>query len=201
MNVFRQEGIVLQVVKYGEQDLVITVFSAEQGLLRMFVAGGLARKGKNRLPTEPLTQAEFVYTTGAAGGLLRCREISVQEQFRFLRESYVLLEAAGQLVEVILKSQWQERPVPAMYALFKMYLVNLKYFEDFQVAVSSLRLKILRHEGLFSLDDLSPEFDEEEQKLVLVLAHGRSLATLRQMVGVGDFHGKVQRWFRKVMND
>ncbi len=199
MNASRQEGIVLQVVKYGEQDLIITVFSAEEGLLKLFLAGGLSRKGKNRLPMEPLTQAEFVYTSSSSG-LLRCREVSVQSQFRFLRESYALLEAAGQMVDTVLKSQWASRPAPAMYALFKLYLSHLQEFTDFQVAVSSLRLKILRHEGVFSLEKLPPELNEEERSLVLVLAHGRSLTTLCQMVGIGNFHQKIQRWFLEVMS-
>ena len=79
-------------------------------------------------------------------------------------------------------------------------LLIVQKFTDFQVAVSSLRLKILRHEGVFSLEKLPPELNEEERNLVLVLAHGRSLTTLCQMVGIGNFHQKIQRWFLEVMS-
>ena len=84
MNTISLEAIVLKVVKYGEQDLIVTAFSAEQGILNMFLKGGMSRRGKNRLPVEPLTQAEFVLTS-TGGELLRCREVTVQDQFRFLR--------------------------------------------------------------------------------------------------------------------
>ncbi len=200
MNVTRLEGIVLQVVKYGEQDLIITVFSAEQGLLKMFLAGGLARKSKNRLPMEPLTQAEFICACGR-GELLRCREVTVQNQFRYLRESYALLEAAGQLVDVVLKSQWAGKPAPAMYALFNLYLTRLKEFVDPQAAVSSLRLKIMRHEGLFSPEALPAGLDEEQRQLAIVLAYGRSFATLCQMIGVGRFHEKIEHWYKNLLMD
>ena len=199
MNTTRLEGIVLQVVKYGEQDLIITVFSAERGLLRMFVKRGLSQRGKNRLPMEPLTQAEFVYAT-TGGELLQCREVTVQDQFRFLRDSYSLLEAAFQMVDTILKSQGPEVPAPAIYAVFCLYLKRLKEFSDPLVAVSSLRLKILRYEGLFSTENLPSDFDEEQQQLTLVLAYSRSFATLCQMVGTSNVHAKIEKWMKNLLS-
>ena len=82
-----------------------------------------------------------------------------------------MLQAAGQMVEVVLNSQWTGRPTPSMYALFKMYLTRLKEFTDVQVAVSSLRLKLMRHEGLFSMENLPRGLEEEEEQLILVLAY------------------------------
>jgi len=200
MNTTRTEGIVLQVVKYGEQNLIIRVFTAEEGLLSMFLAGGLSRKGKNRLPMEPLTHAEFIYSN-SRGELLRCREVTVLDQFRYLRERYALLETAGVLVDSVLKSHWTQQPAPSMYALFKMYLSRLKEFKDYPIAASSLQLKIMRYEGLFSLKNLPVDLDDEERDLILVLAYGRSFATISQMVGTGDFHAKVRQWFEMAIAD
>lgn len=150
MHTYCSEGIILQILNFQDYDRILTVFSCQEGLIKLIV------KGANRLGQQfnvcatPFTCAEFIYTKGKSD-LFKCREISILQQNLGLRNRLSSLEAASDMSHALLSSQGQHDPAPHLYRLFKSYLEKIAHFNDPYTLAASLRLKILRHDGLFGL--------------------------------------------------
>jgi len=145
------EGIVLQSLNFQDYDKIITVFSYEEGVLKFHMKGA-SRSASSRLSTNPLTCAEFTYTKGR-GDLLMCREIAVKESFLKLRQSLPMLEAAMDMLQVLIQSQLPHKPAPKLYQLLKWCLNKLAFSKDPHFLAASFRLKLLIHDGLLMLQN------------------------------------------------
>ncbi|MBS4169132.1 DNA repair protein RecO [Parachlamydia sp. AcF125] len=149
MNEFRVEGLILKTVPYGEGHHILNVFSKENGLIALF-----AKKRKKVSPSllSPLVQAEFVIRQGK-GELYPCEEISPLASFLKIRERIETLEAAFQILNALLASQYPHKPAPHLYLLLIRYLHALPHSLNANSLATSFLLKTLRHEGVFGLSN------------------------------------------------
>ncbi len=143
------EGIVLHTLKYGDYDQILTIFTREEGLIKLFVKGAYRSKSKSSFTT-PLTQAEFTYVKRQST-LFVCLEKSIINYHLKLRESLPVLEGACALVNILTTSQRELKPAPLLYELFVCYLERLPQTMKIMNLVMSFQFKLLRHEGLFGL--------------------------------------------------
>ena len=136
-------GIVLSTLSLKESDQILTLFSPE-GLLKIFV------KRRRLTLATLLTEGEFVFELGR-GDLVRFRDGTILDQHLSLRERLESLEVAGELTQAVLRSQWQGKSSPRLYALFRHLLQKIPHIEAPQKLVSLFLLKVLRHEGELQL--------------------------------------------------
>jgi DNA repair protein RecO (recombination protein O) len=141
------EGIVLRITKYGEGDQIASLFTADHGLIKLIVKGGLSIRRKQASPLSPLTRVEVLYKNGKSE-LHVCTEATPLERFQREEQSYAQLEAACLLARAIDQSQLLEKPAPQLYALLITYLRGLQHSPQCDAWVSSFWLKILKHDGL-----------------------------------------------------
>lgn len=149
MELQKSEGVVLHALKYGDYDQILTVFTREEGLIKLIVKGAYRNQNKGSF-TAPLTQAEFIYSKRQSS-LFHCREKSVVNYHLSLRESLECLEGACAMVKSLQATQVELKPAPLVYELFTCYLDRLPHTLQVKNLVSSFQLKLLRHEGLFGL--------------------------------------------------
>lgn len=147
MEIKKCEGIVLHKIKYGEYDQILTVFTREEGLIKLICKGASSRK-KNG--ADLLMRAEFFYLPRQSS-LMTCRELTQINANLQLRKSLACLEGACAMAKAILASQCEQKPAPQLYELFICYLERLPLAPQPEALVASFLLKILRHEGLFGL--------------------------------------------------
>ena len=92
----RLEGLVLRSSALGENDRLITVLSASEGLIRLAAPG--ARKPKSSMAAAvPLALLQL--QTGGRGSLKRVRQLKVLRNFAALAERLETLAAAQGLAE------------------------------------------------------------------------------------------------------
>ncbi|NGX42711.1 MAG: DNA repair protein RecO [Chlamydiae bacterium] len=226
MQIFRTEGVILHALDFQEYDQILTVFSADQGLVKFIVKKAHSIHRKKGVTTTPLTRAEFVYRKGNSD-LLSCREISVIDQHLKLRKNLESLEAACGLIQAIQKSQFQGKPAPLLYQLLLRYLDAIPLFSSPEILEVSFRLKLVRHEGYLALSDQCAtckaplsvmhliqgenfcekhamgrgfSFSEEETRLFILLAFCRSLSELQLFPLPLGFHEKVHQFFDEVIS-
>lgn len=150
MTLQKNEGVILHAIKYGEYDQILTVFTREEGLIKMIFKGALSKKRAHGASTAPFTQAEFIYEKRQSS-LFVCRESTSLNDNLHLRKSLACLDAAYLLAKILLTSQAEQKSSPLLYDLFIRYLARIPLSLSPAALVASFQLKFLRHEGLFGL--------------------------------------------------
>lgn|GEM_PF-477972 len=200
------KAIVLRAIPFKDRQTILTLLSEERGIVSMIVKG-LSKNRPNFIAcSNPLCEAEFTFTEGRSE-LLSCREASVVDSHHALRKKYSFLEAGMQFAKIILHSQYPGKSSPALYALFSSFLKQIPSSDKALPSLSSsFLLKVLKHEGLLSLDpqcnvceeitlvhvcdgDIycrrhapsgSISFSDDEWKMLELLAHANSFQAVRQ---------------------
>ncbi len=68
------EGIVTQVVPFKDYDQIVTVFTPQHGLIKVFVKNAARRGRQNNKSCTPLTRVELSWTEGK-GEMGKCEEV------------------------------------------------------------------------------------------------------------------------------
>lgn len=150
MNFQKNEGIILHAIKYGDYDQILTLFTREEGLVKMIFKGAYAKKRALGASTAPFTQSEFIYDKRQSS-LFICRESTLINSHLHLRKNLACLDAAYFMAKILLTSQAEQKASPLLYDLFACYLARIPLSLAPATLVASFQLKFLRHEGLFGL--------------------------------------------------
>jgi DNA repair protein RecO (recombination protein O) len=146
----RTEGVILTTLNFQEYDQILKVFTPEQGVVKFIFKRALSHKGRQGAVLAPLSRAEFHYIKGK-GEFNKCREVCMLNPHLSLRQELAWLQTGCEMLQIILQSQVEQKSAPALYKLLISYLEKIPLMTDPQVLVSSLRLKILRHDGLYRI--------------------------------------------------
>ncbi len=211
------EGIILKVIPFGDYDQILSLFTAETGLIKLFMKGSRSRKRGLQGICIPLTGVQVVYKEKNSE-LFSGHEMTLIESYRFLRSDLNHLNAACTMLNALESTQLPCKPAPQLYALLLYFLARIPDCADLAALTSSFRLKLLRHEGLiaFPLECLfcqailkekafhfqgesfcephrtagTIEFDEEEIRLLEHLATCQSFQGIATIVLSDQFKGK-----------
>ena len=141
------EGIILRAVPFRDYDHILTLFTPEAGMMKLFVHGSRSkRRGMQGLCT-PLTKVEAIYRD-KGGEIFSCQEMALIESYAHLRVELNRLEAACDLLHAVSCSQLAGKPAPRLYALLCFFLERLSQAVSPSALALCFRLKLLKHEGL-----------------------------------------------------
>lgn len=212
----RVEGIILKVIPFGDYDQILSLFTAEIGLVKLFIKGSRSRKRGLQGICIPLTGVEAIYKEKNSE-LFGCQEMTLIESYRFLRNDLNYLKAACDMLNAVESTQLPCKPAPQLYALLLYFLARIPDCTDLAALTASFRLKLLRHEGLitFPLECLfcqatlknafhfqgetfceahrtagTVEFEEEEVRLLEHLATCQSFQGIAETVLTEQFKSK-----------
>jgi len=219
------EGVILTALNYKDYDQILTLFTQEAGLMKIFVKRAWSKKEGKGSNTAPLTHAEFIYTIHKSE-LYTCRELSVLNLNLQLRKNLNSLEAACDMGKALLASQMLHKPSPDLYKLLLYYMEKIPLAPFPEILAASFRLKILRHDGLFGLNSQcslcheelasqhisegesfcerhaprgSTTLTSEEARIVSILAYSRSLEELAALQLSSVLCRKIDSFFDKQM--
>lgn len=150
MQPFRTEGIILQTIHFRDYDQIVTLFTADYGLIKTIVLG--ANRPKSKIFLEPLVQAEWILFQRKSE-LFRCQELSIRNRHLNLRNHFSSLTAACDLLKLVESTQLPCKPDPELYQLLLRYLNRIPNASDPLALAASFQLKILQHEGLLRFSD------------------------------------------------
>lgn len=150
METFRCEGVILQALNFQDYDRIVTVFSLEEGLIKLIIKGANRSSQRSSNYTNPFTRAEFVYSKGKSE-IYKNVELSLINQHLHLRQSLQTLEAASDIAQAVLKSQLLHTPAPDLYKLLVWCLEKMPLMIDPYLLAACFRLKLLRHDGLLNI--------------------------------------------------
>lgn len=219
------EGIILRAIPFQEFHRILTVFTSESGLIKVFVSNfGQSSAAKNNF-FQPFSRIEIILTKGK-GDLYYYKDGTLIENYytRCLPElaNHYLHGAAG-IAKALLLSQLAGKAAPKLFLLLDAYLKNLATSGASQSLISSFQLKLLVHDGLLSTETCCSECSKElpslriaacggfycqehapansfslseaESKMLLLLTTSRSLAEITAQDLQANFSSKVSHLF------
>jgi DNA repair protein RecO len=193
MTLFRTEGVVTQVINFQEQDRIATVFTQDHGFVKFIIK---EQQQAKRGTLSPLTRVELVYVKGKSD-LLKAREFSTLNHFLNLRNSLATLEAAGEILKALQKSQLPNTSSPQLYQLLLFYFESLPHALSVKTFIASFYLKILRLEGQFGTFS---SFTKEEMESLQTLAFSRSIQQLAALEIPLDLYKKTKTLFDSIFS-
>ena len=117
MDYLTTRGLVLRTTEYKETDRILTVLSADRGLLTMKARGVRSNRSKLKGACQLLTYAEF--TVGEAHGFSSITEATAIEMFPELRMDIELLALASYFAQLAgafrLLRVWKREPRPVFH--------------------------------------------------------------------------------------
>lgn len=138
----------MRAVPYQDNHHIVSAFTKEGGIVRLFVRGTLRSRRASHALCTPLVLAELVMREGK-GGLFSLKEGNVVDPHTGLRADYGRLDAAGQMAGALLALLWPGKPAPSLFTLSARYLKAMEGAAHPDALLASFLCKVLKHEGLW----------------------------------------------------
>ena len=140
----KKDALILREVKYKEADRLLTVFSADDGILTLKAPGALRKNSKLGAATQQLTYSEL--TTFSRAGFTNITEASVKEEFAGLRKDFSGFALGcyfAECIEALVPTETPDRGVLQL-ALNSLYALSRNLYNPLIIkAVFELRLMCL----------------------------------------------------------
>lgn len=146
----RIEGIVVKTIDYQEYDKILHVFTPSDGMRSLIAKRARHHRSRGVLAAFPFLHAQFVFECPEKQ-LPVCREISPIAHYLELRENSGRLSDACKMASLLYGALLPGKQAPLLFALFKSYLDRTVETQGSRSLVASFYLKLLRHEGVFTL--------------------------------------------------
>jgi|JI10StandDraft_1071094.scaffolds.fasta_scaffold12071_2 DNA repair protein RecO (recombination protein O) len=154
------EGIVLKTVPFKENDRILTLYTPQQGVMSLYVQGLSKKKPALTNLATPLCRGEYLFRKGRSD-LHKFFDGTILDLHLPLRKSYTHLQVGGKILQTIHETQLPGKSSPALYALLVSYLKKLGDATFPETLLASFHLKLLKHEGVLSLENLPSSLDEK----------------------------------------
>ncbi|MDR2539564.1 MAG: DNA repair protein RecO [Chlamydiales bacterium] len=221
MEYEKTEGIVLRSLPYQDKNRIVTIFTHCYGVLQ-FIMKGISAKRMDKLALSSLLcQGEYLFYRGKSN-LMHFVDGSVLNEHLQLRTKMQHIQAAANLVQIILTSQLPHKPAPKVYQFFYKCLRAIPYFEDTTILTNSFCIKLLKQEGLLALQPfcsqceieamalhqgecfcnfhapkLSFRFSQDQWNTLLTLAYATTFSQLQNLSLSEDLHEKINQIFQE----
>ncbi len=195
----RVEGIVLRTTIYKETHRIITLFTADAGLISLMVKG--VKSPERMVLITPFSQIE-VFFRKKLSDLYLLKDGSLIADNLFLRQKWNYLETAGKMAQMILHSQMPGKPAPLLYALFLACLKQLPQFEEPAPLLLLFYLKLLTHEGILSLDDKAAfpiSLSTQQWDVMMELAQSKSFQALHKRKGLTSLLQQLEKNLKDIL--
>lgn len=164
----RQEGIVLSTTRYGENRLIVNIFTPDFGTLG-FIAT-VSKKSKGGLKAahfQNLQILEFSFAEKSKGSLKRIGEARIPLGFQSLYFDPIRSCLSLFLAEFLQKVLKEEEPHPALFQFVKASLIRLDQAEQ---GIANFHLAFLM--DLCAYLGFSPQLEAEEEARYFDLLEG-----------------------------
>lgn len=143
------EAVVLRTTPYRDSDQIVTLFTANAGLIKILCYGSRNQKSKWRSLCDPLKRLEVVYRE-KAGEIFECRDLSLIDSYDSIKKHFRHIEAACDLLNALFISQMPGREAPDLFTLLTFFLKKIPEIENPWILAITFRLKLLKYEGLLT---------------------------------------------------
>lgn len=135
------DAIVLRHGEMGEADRILTVYSREQGKLRVIAKGARKLASRKAGHIEPFSRVQMVLARGRDLWILT--QVDTLDAFSSLRKSLAGIGLASYVVELLDKFTYDEAATPGLYSLLLDTLRRIDKEEDPYIALRYFEIHLL----------------------------------------------------------
>ncbi len=197
MDYITTPAIILRSIPFKDHQKIVTAFSKDLGMISMIIKGLSSKKLFKRPFCESFCEVELVLTK-RQGDLFTFHEGSITNLHLPLRDHLHCLYTASSMVKAILESQLPEKPAPLLYALFSTCLHQIPTFLCQNTLLACFYVKILKHEGIFSLSSeerIENSLSEEEKKDLTRISDVLNFSSLKKINTSLEVLNKLEQFF------
>lgn len=192
------EGIILDSIPFEDYHRIITFYTPEKGVLKIFIKNASKFAAKFSF-LKPLCKVDLIINPGK-------KELYYLQEGHFIKNflasinHFEQIEIGGMLIKSLLATQYNNRASKEVYLLFEMFLSALSIVKNPENLLRCFQIKTLCHEGLFNNEEVESSilFSKEEKEQLLVLEKVKSLSELDEMNISKTLGLKIQALFDEV---
>ncbi len=140
------EGIVIRTTRYGESNLILTIYSREFGKIAMMARGAKKTNSRHTAISQLFTYGSYLYQSGNGLGTLQQGEVI--SSMRFIREDLVKTSYASYIVDLLDQSTDEKEPNPFLFELLYQSLQLFDEGADLDIVKNIFEMKMLPVLGL-----------------------------------------------------
>jgi DNA repair protein RecO len=192
------EGIILESIPFEDYHRIITFYTPEKGVLKIFIKNASRFAAKFSF-LKPLCKVELILKAGK-------KDLYYLEEGHFIKNflesinHFEQIEIGSILIKSLLATQYNNCASKEVYLLFEVFLSALSIVKNPENLLRCFQIKTLCHEGLIKLDEVESFilFSKEEKMQLVNLEKVKSLSALDDMK-IGKTLGlKIQALFDEV---
>ncbi|MGK5594161.1 MAG: DNA repair protein RecO [Parachlamydiaceae bacterium] len=157
-------GIVLHTLPFQDYHQIISLYSAEWGLVRIIIKYAYAKK--KPCAVEALNLIEVVIRP-SKNDLFQAKSVSLINSFLALRKDYAVLTSSLDLLNTLLQTQFPHKPAPILFSLILRYLEWMPKVKYPRNLASSFKLKVLRYDGSLAIQSTCAHCSMELSNMVI----------------------------------
>lgn len=141
------EAIVLRTVDYGENNLILTLLSAQMGKLSAMARGAKKPQSQLRAVSQPFTYGSYLLMIREQG-MGTVTQAELIDGFREIREDLFLTSYASYMVELIDRLVEEREPSQGIFLLLHTMLQHLADGKDPEILARLIEMKMLDVAGI-----------------------------------------------------
>jgi DNA repair protein RecO (recombination protein O) len=150
------QGILLRTHPFSETSLVVRWLTQEHGRIATLARGATRPKSPLRGRLDLYFIATITYTPSRQGTLHTLKEITLDNTFASLRQSYPALAQAAYATRLIERVTETDTPLPGLFQILQQFLQTTSRRPTHSLHVAALELQLLQWLGQAPNLDISP---------------------------------------------
>jgi len=123
---YRDEGIVLKTIPFGEADLIVSFLTPDYGLLKTFAKSPLKTKSRFGSSLEPLTHSRIAFWGKEGAPLPRLTQSDIFHSFQPIRDNMNCFLRVSEIIELTFQFLLEREASRKLYALLLQTLHNIE---------------------------------------------------------------------------
>lgn len=141
------QGILLRTHPFSETSLVVRWLTREQGRIATLARGATRPKSPLRGRLDLYFIATITYTPSRQGTLHTLKEVTLEETFANLRQSYTALSQAAYASRLIERVTETDTPLPGLFEILQQFLHTTSTHPPHALHIAALELQLLQWLG------------------------------------------------------
>jgi DNA repair protein RecO (recombination protein O) len=147
LSLFETEAVILNTLRLGEADKLVTLLSLKRGKVKAVAKGARRPKSRYGASLEPFTYCNVILFDKKPTVLMRMNQADILHPFLKIREDLDRIEAASRMVNIVSALLPEGEANPKVFSLLLAGLGEVEKGERLEWLVRVFEIRALKHAG------------------------------------------------------
>lgn len=147
MSLFETEAVILNTLRLGEADKLVTLLTAKRGKVKAVAKGARRPKSRYGASLEPFTYCNVILFDKKPTVLMRMSQADILKPFMKIREDLDRIRAAARMAQIVSALLPEGEANPKVFSLLLAGLGEIEKGERLEWLVRVFEIRALKHAG------------------------------------------------------